>query len=143
MIGIIIFISVLSLFVFCNTRKREANEIADNRDQWQAEALFYQCERIRTMETRAKLGEQFAKYSQKIEQAEEDILQWENQKDYLINYQNYLERERDACIPESSNWHKWNNKCITNNNKVYSLDTRIRRAYYIKEEAAKKIEEGI
>ena len=75
-----------------------------------------------------------------IEQCEEDILQWQNQREQLIDYQEYLERERDACIGGSKQWHKWNNKCITNNSKVYGLDTRIRKAYYTKAEAERKRE---
>ena len=98
-------------------------------------------EQERQAEILRKHDEQIEKLTHRIEQAEEDILQWENQREQLIDYQIYLERERDACIGGSSHWHKWNNKCITNNNKVYALDTRIRKAYYTKEESQRKIEE--
>ena len=101
--------------------------------------LKLEAEQARQAAVLRKHEEQLNKLTAKVEQCEEDILQWQNQREQLIDYQEYLERERDACIGGSKQWHKWNNKCLTNNNKVYGLDTRIRKAYYTKAEAERKI----
>ena len=124
-------------------QKRQAREQAE-RDRAFLRLQREQERQAREQERQAEIlrthDERIEKLEHRIEQAEEDILQWENQRQQLMDYQEYLERERDACVGGSSHWHKWNNKCITNNNKVYALDTRIRKAYYTKEEAQRKIE---
>ncbi len=123
--------------------ERELREQALAQARLKAEQARQAAEQARQAELLRKHDEQIAKLTARVEQCEEDILQWENQRKQLIEYGDYLERERDACVEGSSEWHKWNNKCMTNNNKVYTLDSRIRKAYYQKTEAERKMEEAV
>ena len=70
-----------------------------------------------------------AKKQAQIEQAAEDIEQYQNQIAALQKYSEYLELERSGCVYGSKSWHKWNNKVIANDNRIYNLTKRMNRAY--------------
>lgn len=70
-----------------------------------------------------------AKKQAQIEQAEQDMEQLGIQIEQLQDYGEYLELERSGCVYGSKDWHKWNNKWMANNAKVYNLTRRMNRAY--------------
>lgn len=89
----------------------------------------------------AKQAEQIRKLTYQVEQAEEDINYLYDQIDSQKRYGAFLLEKRDACAIDGAEWHKWNNKMLTNDSKVYSLQTRMNRAVYKRDDAMQKLEE--
>lgn len=87
-----------------------------------------------------KHDEQISALEFKMNQAEGKIAFLKGQIEQLRNYGDYLELERDACIEGSSNWHKWNNKCLTNEAKVYRLSEQMDKAFEARRVALEKLE---
>lgn len=75
----------------------------------------------------------------KMNRAEADIDNLTFRIDELKKYGEYLELERDACVYGSSNYYKWHKKVMTNDNQVYTLTSRLDKAIYAKEKAAREI----
>ena len=88
-----------------------------------------------------KQNEQIRKLQQKSEQADIDIGFLLDQYNKYNEIGEYLERERDACVPGSSNWQKWNKKVLTNDAKVHRLNKQLNMAINTRDEAMIKMRE--
>ena len=87
-----------------------------------------------------KHDEQISALETKVNQAEKKIDFLASQMESLKDYGEYLELERDSCVYGSSNWHKWNNKWMSNNAKVYRLSEQMDKAYEARRVALEKLE---
>lgn len=97
-----------------------------------------------TRKTDAKMAKVAAaqlKFKHALEQAEEDINHLAYRMEELQEYAKYLETERDACVYGSANWHKWNNRVMANDNKVYNIQKQINKAEYTAKNAEIKLRE--
>lgn len=64
----------------------------------------------------------------KERQAQEDIDHIAYCIDQVIKKGEYLELERDACVKYGKEWHKWNDKCLANEEKHYKLVKQMNKA---------------
>ena len=87
-----------------------------------------------------KHDEQISALETKVNKAEKKIDFLASQMESLKDYGEYLELERDSCVYGSSNWHKWNNKCVSNDAKVYRLSEQMDTAYEARRVAIEKLE---
>lgn len=64
----------------------------------------------------------------KESQAMEDIDHIAYCIEQVIKKGEYLELERDACVKYGKEWHKWNDKCLANEEKHYKLVKQMNKA---------------
>ena len=87
-----------------------------------------------------KQNEQIYKMENRLAQAEEDINYFTCQIENLHKFAEFLEEQRAKCAPGTAEWHKWNNKLLTNDGKIYSFTTRMNKARFAADEARRKLE---
>ena len=88
----------------------------------------------------SKMEKKIRLLEDKIDQANEDINYFAFQIESLKTYSEYLEEERGKCNFGSGEWHKWNNKMLTNDSKIYTFQTRMNKAQSAKREAEIEME---
>ena len=88
----------------------------------------------------SKMAKKIRLLEDKIDQANEDINYFASQIENLKTYSEYLEEERSKCNFGSGEWHKWNNKMLTNDSKIYTFQTRMNKAQSAKREAEIEME---
>ena len=88
----------------------------------------------------SKMEKKIRLLEDKIDQANEDINYFASQIENLKTYSKYLEEERSKCSFGSGEWHKCNNKMLTNDGKIYTFQTRMNKAQSAKREAEIEME---
>lgn len=88
----------------------------------------------------SKMEKKIRLLEDKIDQANEDINYFASQIENLKTYSEYLEEQRSKSPEGSGEWHKWNNKMLTNDGKIYTFQTRMNKAQSAKREAEIEME---
>ncbi len=87
----------------------------------------------------AKIEEEQRRQQSVLNKAVKDIDHLLYEMDQKRKYGEYLELERDACVPYGAEWHKWNNKVSANNNQLYAMETKLDSAIEKRDEAQRKL----
>lgn len=114
--------------------------IYDKGDIQRAQVLALRSEEFRQSKESAIAPEKQRKTEEQFYQATEDI----NHLKYTIAQLNkkseYLELERDACVPYGKEWHKWNDKVMANDERIYKLMKQMNKAKETAERAKRNLE---
>ena len=87
----------------------------------------------------AKHEEQIRKAEFVLNQTREDIDNILYKMEEAQQYSMFLEEQRDKCVPGSAEYFKWQNKLSANDDKIYKLDTKRRKAAFQQSEAQRKL----
>lgn len=88
----------------------------------------------------AKHEEQIAKLEQRMAVAEGEIDFQRQQIDRLRDHIEHAETERDACVYGSSEYWKWDKKCLALEKQIHTAEGKISNAQFTISEGKKKME---
>ena len=71
--------------------------------------------------------------------AEEEIEFQSQQIERLRTHIEHAETERDACAYGSTNYYKWDKKCLALEKQIHTAESKMAKAQYIKTSAAKEL----
>ena len=104
---------------------REQEKLAKEQEK-QAAQLAKHEKRLADLEERMAVAEGEIEFqSQQIERLREHI--------------EHAETERDACVYGSTNYYKWDKKCLALEKQIHTAESKMAKAQYIKTSAAKEL----
>lgn len=105
--------------------EREQMRIAKEQEKQAAELAKHE-KRLADLEERMAVAEGEIEFqSQQIERLREHI--------------EHAETERDACVYGSTNYYKWDKKCMTLEKQIHTAEVKMAKAQYTKTSAAKEL----
>ena len=126
--------------------RQQANEEVAARIALEREQMRQRREQEKLAQEQAKQAEQLAKHEKRISDleermavAEEEIEFQSQQIERLRAHIEHAETERDACAYGSTNYYKWDKKCLALEKQIHTAESKMAKAQYIKTSAAKEL----
>ena len=126
--------------------KREMREMKQRANEEVAARIALEREQMRLAKEQEKQAEQIAKHEKRISDleermavAEEEIEFQSQQIERLRAHIEHAETERDACVYGSTNYYKWDKKCLALEKQIHTAESKMAKAQYIKASAAKEL----
>jgi len=127
-------------------QKAEVSRMMEEARLWTQKQIAMEKEQMRIAKEQEKQAEVLRKHEEQIrkmelqlEQAQEDIDNILYQKEEQQKYSEFLQEQRDKCVPNSAEFFKWQNKLTVVDQKVYRLDKQMRTAMFKKEQAERQL----
>ena len=86
-----------------------------------------------------KQEERIAKLEQRMNIAEGEIEFQRQQIERLRKHIEHAETERDACVYGSSNYYKWDKKCMTLEKQIHSAENKLYNAECVAKQSKEKL----
>ena len=126
--------------------KREMREMKQRANEEVAARIALEREQMRLAKEQEKQADVLAKHEKRISDleermavAEEEIECQSQQIERLRAHIEHAETERDACVYGSTNYYKWDKKCLALEKQIHTAESKIAKAQYIKTSAAKEL----
>ena len=103
-------------------------------------------EQIRLAKEQEKQAAVLAKHEKRLADLEERMAVAEGEIEFqaqqierLREHIEHAETERDACVYGSTNYYKWDKKCMTLEKQIHTAEVKMAKAQYTKTSAAKEL----